>query len=201
MDLLEEATGSVLLEKVFLEISQNSQENIFARVFFNFIKKETLAQVFSCEFCEISTSTFLTEQLWVTASDLSTYIKELVEERLILCAILSLEGTAKQRLTFFVDVILGFYCGCYTSPCCEEGPFYFLQWNYFAARASKTPTIETQDNVWMHGRYIRVSNTRVVKTIFPSSISFHPNLLNINYMYTSWAEKIIRIDFILLLNP
>ena len=27
----------------------------------NFIKKETLAQVFSCQFCEISKNTFLTE--------------------------------------------------------------------------------------------------------------------------------------------
>ena len=34
----------------------------------NFIKKETLAQVFSCEFCEISKNTFFTEQLWTTAS-------------------------------------------------------------------------------------------------------------------------------------
>ena len=34
----------------------------------NFIKKETLAQVFSCEFCEISKSTFFTENLWATAS-------------------------------------------------------------------------------------------------------------------------------------
>ena len=32
----------------------------------NFIKKETLAQVFSCEFCEISKSTFFTEHLWTT---------------------------------------------------------------------------------------------------------------------------------------
>ena len=38
------------MKKVFLEISQNSQEN--------FIKKETLARVFSCEFCEISKNTF-----------------------------------------------------------------------------------------------------------------------------------------------
>ena len=30
----EETTGSVPLEKVFLEISQNSQENTCARVFF-----------------------------------------------------------------------------------------------------------------------------------------------------------------------
>ena len=34
----------------------------------SFIKKETLAQVFSCEFCEISKNTFSTEHLWVTAS-------------------------------------------------------------------------------------------------------------------------------------
>ena len=34
----------------------------------NFIKKETLAQVFSCEFCEISRSTFFTVHLRATAS-------------------------------------------------------------------------------------------------------------------------------------
>ena len=34
----------------------------------NFIKKETLAPVFFCEFCEISKDTFFTEQLWTTAS-------------------------------------------------------------------------------------------------------------------------------------
>ena len=34
--------------------------------FFN--KKETLAQVFSCEFCEISKNIFFTEHLWETAS-------------------------------------------------------------------------------------------------------------------------------------
>ena len=34
----------------------------------NFIKKETLAQVFSCEFYEISKNTFFTEHLRTTAS-------------------------------------------------------------------------------------------------------------------------------------
>ena len=34
----------------------------------NFIKKETLAHVFSCEFCEISKNTFFTEHLWTTVS-------------------------------------------------------------------------------------------------------------------------------------
>ena len=35
-----------------------------------FIKKETLAQVFSCEFCEISKNTSFTEHLRGTASEL-----------------------------------------------------------------------------------------------------------------------------------
>ena len=34
----------------------------------NFIKKETLAWMFSFEFCEISKNTFFTEHLWTTAS-------------------------------------------------------------------------------------------------------------------------------------
>ena len=46
---------------MFLEISQNSQENTCARgSACNFIKKETLAQLF--------TSEFFTEYLWSTAS-------------------------------------------------------------------------------------------------------------------------------------
>ena len=35
-----------------------------------FIRKETLAQVFSCEFCKISKNTFFTEHLRATASGL-----------------------------------------------------------------------------------------------------------------------------------
>ena len=58
-------------KKVFLEILQNSQENACewdlnkAR---NFINKETLEQVFSCELCKIFKNTFLTEHLQTTAS-------------------------------------------------------------------------------------------------------------------------------------
>ena len=35
---------------------------------YNFIKKGTLAQMFSCEFCEIFKNTFFTEHLWTTDS-------------------------------------------------------------------------------------------------------------------------------------
>ena len=61
----EAVTGGVLEENVFLEILLNSQENTCARVSF---KKETLARVFSCGFCEISKNTFFTELLLATAS-------------------------------------------------------------------------------------------------------------------------------------
>ena len=36
----------------------------------NFIKKETVAQVFSCEFCEIFKNTVFTKQFQVTDSDI-----------------------------------------------------------------------------------------------------------------------------------
>ena len=64
---------------MFLEISQSSQENSCARVSFlikvlawghNFFKKETLAQLLSCEFCEISRNNPFTEHLRATASGL-----------------------------------------------------------------------------------------------------------------------------------
>ena len=41
----------------------------------NVIKKETLAQVFSCEFCEISKNTFFTEHLRATASECWHHMK------------------------------------------------------------------------------------------------------------------------------
>ena len=65
------------LKKVFVEILQNSQENTCARVSFfimlrpevcNFIKNETLVQVFSCEFCKISKNTPCYREPLVAAS-------------------------------------------------------------------------------------------------------------------------------------
>ena len=76
--VLEAVVRGCSVKKVFLEISQNSQENTCARVSFliklqvsacNFIKKETLAQVFSCEFCEISKNIFSYRTPLVAASD------------------------------------------------------------------------------------------------------------------------------------
>ena len=66
------------MKKVFLGISQNSQDNSCARVSFlirlqaNSIRKETLTQVLSCEFCEISKNTFSYRIPPVAASALPT---------------------------------------------------------------------------------------------------------------------------------
>ena len=62
---LETVAQICSVKKVFLEISQNSAD---LRQAYNFIKKETLAKVFSCEFCEISKNAYFTEDLPVTAS-------------------------------------------------------------------------------------------------------------------------------------
>ena len=65
----------MLCEESVHRISQNSQKNARVRVSFliklqsetcNFIKKETLALVFSCEFCEIFKNNFFTEHFTST---------------------------------------------------------------------------------------------------------------------------------------
>ena len=66
--IIEAVARRCSVKKVFLKITQNSKENTCVRVFFfdkvaslrpaTLLKKETLAQVFSCEFCEISKNTF-----------------------------------------------------------------------------------------------------------------------------------------------
>ena len=73
-------------KKGVLRNSQNSQKNTCTRVSFlrklqpsNFIKKETLAQAFSCEFCEISKSIFSYRTPPVAASDAMQYLVYLHE--------------------------------------------------------------------------------------------------------------------------
>ena len=67
------------MKNVVLKNIANSQQNICTRIFINkfaslasnFIKKETLAQVFSWEFCDIFKDIFLREHFWTTASVIS----------------------------------------------------------------------------------------------------------------------------------
>ena len=83
--------GRCFIKKGFLEILQNSQESTCATALFliklqalalQLYLKETVAQVFSYEFCEISKNTFFTEYLWETASDSVSFSKQLFSELL-----------------------------------------------------------------------------------------------------------------------
>ena len=68
------ATGGVLQESFFKNLAKFTGKNLCQGRFFNkvsdltwnVIKKETLAQVFSSEFCEFF-NIFFTEHLWATA--------------------------------------------------------------------------------------------------------------------------------------
>ena len=55
---IEEATGGVLCKKIFSEFHKIHRKTPVSVNTCSLIKKETLAQVFSCEFCEISENTF-----------------------------------------------------------------------------------------------------------------------------------------------
>ena len=59
------------MKKVFLEILQKSTGKHLRQS--NFIKKETLTQVFSSEFCEISKNRFFTEHPWWVLLDIFTF--------------------------------------------------------------------------------------------------------------------------------
>ena len=90
------------MKKRVLDICQNSQEKICTRVIFlnkvaglqacNFIKKETHAQVLSCELCEISKNTFFTEHVWTTASTIIWIFRD------ICIVIVSTKFVAQKRI-------------------------------------------------------------------------------------------------------
>ena len=71
----------------------------------NFVKKETLAQIFSSEFGEISMDTFFVEHLWTTAS---IYSQPYLEPSQTSAAvsnkhlIFSGKSTAKEMNLFFI---------------------------------------------------------------------------------------------------
>ena len=55
----------------FISVFRSSQRRCSIKIgfrFLQFIKKETLAQVSSCKFCEIFKNAFFTEHLWTTVS-------------------------------------------------------------------------------------------------------------------------------------
>ena len=77
----EAVTQICSVKKVFLQILQNSQENNCVKVAScNFTKKQTLAQVFSSEFCEIFKNPFLQRIPPVAASVKDKLVTGLLEK-------------------------------------------------------------------------------------------------------------------------
>ena len=84
MEITEAVVPRYSVEKVFLEISQNLQEStctsdsflikLQASLATLFLKK-SLAQVFSCEFCQISKNSFLYRTPQVAASKIIVFKK------------------------------------------------------------------------------------------------------------------------------
>ena len=101
------------VKKVLLTISQNVHENTCARVSFliklqalacSFIKKETLAQVFSCEFCEIFKNNFFQRTRPVAASVLfrfDSHIVEITSYELCLRFLISAFVSVRQKFCWY----------------------------------------------------------------------------------------------------
>ena len=84
VEITEAVARIYSVKKVFLEISQNSQESTCTRDSFLIklqawpailFKKESLAQVFSCEFCEISHKTLFYRTAQVATSKIIVFKK------------------------------------------------------------------------------------------------------------------------------
>ena len=90
MSTLSRRNHRICSKKRVLKILLNSQEeNLCQNLFFNKVAglksatllKTTLAQVFSCEFCEIFKNIFFTEHFWTTACLSKTLLKYLMKKR------------------------------------------------------------------------------------------------------------------------
>ena len=68
-DFAEAATQRCSVNKVFLKISQNSQENMCQTLFLNEVSGLRPAQVFSCEFREIIKNSYFADHLPTAAYD------------------------------------------------------------------------------------------------------------------------------------
>ena len=90
-----------IVKKLFKQLSTFRFFIVAVRLF-NFIKKEALAQVFSCEICEIFKNTFFTEYLWTTASgNVCTYVLVLQPEYLLLQLLpFQVSGYYKYQILF-----------------------------------------------------------------------------------------------------
>ena len=94
------------VKKVFLTISQNSQENTCARDSL-LIKLQAVAHVFSCEFCKIFKKTFFKEHFrWL--------LKFLVKQRAIWCCKVHVVQVLMLQSCFNFVSVSNLHAKCYS---------------------------------------------------------------------------------------
>ena len=105
-------------------MSQNSQENPCATVSFcNFIKKKTLAKVFTCEFCKISKPTFSKEHLGMTVSENSSWllsVNHYCKDFHLRIDVCKDPGHASGCSCIFPTTIPNMVCNCFSLQCNSE---------------------------------------------------------------------------------
>ena len=76
------------------------------KLFKHTIKKEALAQMFSCEFCKIAKNTFFTEHLWATASKQVTVPLQCLQTAKSLISWVIIGKTLRQLLLFIIFIMI-----------------------------------------------------------------------------------------------
>ena len=74
---------------------------------YNFVKKETLAQVFSCEFCEISKNALFTERLWMPASK---YLRKWNADIVFYCSIIYIYTEVRKNVKNASSLVVKALC-------------------------------------------------------------------------------------------
>ena len=116
IDVSEAASRGVLWKKGVLRIFAKFTGKHQCQVSFlinllQFIKKETLTLVFSCEFCEISTNIFFHKTPLVAASDIHL-LKSIIRTKCETCSHLTIETPTRRhwrRSTVFIKTIFAPY--------------------------------------------------------------------------------------------
>ena len=145
------------MKKVFLENLQNSYVTCY------FIKKETLAQVFSCEFCWISKNTFFTKHLRTTASICKKFCKNsninIVFSPFKTGDLFSSKDCLPSGLKSFV--VYKFVCARCQSCYIDETK------HHLPTRINEHLVTDKKPHIFKHLLEIHLAKTYVMKTVLP----------------------------------
>ena len=120
LDWISKSKNVFCKKGVLRNFAKFTRKHLCQGFFFN--KVEALTQVFSCEFCEISTKTFFTEHLWATASAEQRHQVSWIE---FMCEFIKKSLTHSNFLKRWRSQVL-LWMNCHTmSLFLYRGPVYF----------------------------------------------------------------------------